>query len=230
MNATTTTTATNPYYVPEDDDTWAVGTTELQIELNFNDDDDAPSSDMDRVPVVGIVLLVVFASAIIGAIIFYLSYRQERGEVEAKEAQSASLRQTPEIERGLKLKKWENLKEMMNDELTHHDSGSSDNDQSSSDGEKDDDDMVSVHSEESGSNSSIRSAFMDDPKFVRLQQKPRCVLCSKFFTEEDTVTESWEPSCTHNFHKECLVKWLQKKDGCPVCKRAYVVGLKVEEA
>ena len=90
--------------------------------------------------------------------------------------------------------------------------------------------MGSVFSEVSNVSSvSQGSILMQDPAFVRLQQKPRCVLCSKFFTEEDTVTESWEPSCTHNFHKECIVSWLKKKDGCPVCKKAYVVGLVVAE-
>ena len=86
------------------------------------------------------------------------------------------------------------------------------------------DDMCSVISEVSSS-----SILMQDPKFVRLQQKPRCLLCSKFFADNDIVTESWEPSCTHNFHKECMVSWLQKKNGCPICKKAYVVGLVVED-
>ena len=93
--------------------------------------------------------------------------------------------------------------------------------------------MVSVHSdndsESEESCASHQSILMQDPNFVKLSQRPRCVLCSKFFTETDVVTESWEPTCKHHFHKACLVKWLQKNDGCPICKRAYVVGVHVAE-
>ena len=122
------------------------------------------------------------------------------------------------------MQKWEHVcKEVCDDDLTRHSS-------SSSDGENDEDDMVSVASEVSNVSSvSTRSTLMQDPALFRLSQKPRCVLCSKFFTDKDTVTESWEPSCTHHFHKECIVSWLRKKDGCPVCKKTYVVGLVVAE-
>jgi Ring finger domain len=71
----------------------------------------------------------------------------------------------------------------------------------------------------------VRSLHTD---FSELQRRPRCVLCSKFFQDSDIVTESWDPSCQHHFHKECIVRWLQRKDGCPVCKKEYVVGLVIE--
>lgn len=60
-----------------------------------------------------------------------------------------------------------------------------------------------------------------DPPLFLLQQKPRCVLCSKFFVHSDVVSCSKDAACVHNFHRGCIVSWLQKNCGCPVCKKSY---------
>ncbi|XP_071994574.1 leukemia NUP98 fusion partner 1 isoform X2 [Engystomops pustulosus] len=41
-----------------------------------------------------------------------------------------------------------------------------------------------------------------------------CVIC-----HDDLHTGSiWELHCTHRFHKECIEKWLCKKQTCPTCR------------
>lgn len=82
-------------------------------------------------------------------------------------------------------------------------------------------------SDEADKTSHSESIVVSDTDFSELQRRPRCVLCSKFFKDTDVVTESWDPSCDHHFHKDCMVRWLQWKEGCPVCKKDYVVGVVV---
>ncbi|XP_056415273.1 leukemia NUP98 fusion partner 1 [Hyla sarda] len=41
-----------------------------------------------------------------------------------------------------------------------------------------------------------------------------CVIC-----HDDLHTDSiWELHCSHRFHKECIEKWLCKKQTCPTCR------------
>ena len=61
-----------------------------------------------------------------------------------------------------------------------------------------------------------------NPEVAALAQKPRCVLCSKRFSGLDVVSTSRDPTCHHNFHQSCIVSWLQRNDGCPICKKPYL--------
>lgn len=64
--------------------------------------------------------------------------------------------------------------------------------------------------------------LLQNPSVTALAQKPRCVLCSKHFNGSDMVSESSDPTCHHIFHQTCIVSWLRKRNGCPVCKKSYM--------
>lgn len=44
-----------------------------------------------------------------------------------------------------------------------------------------------------------------------------CSICLDKFTEGEDVIIS---ECSHVFHRECVLEWLQKKDGCPMCRQS----------
>lgn len=203
---------------------WALTDDEINAAKYVEDDDSDYQFEVAgiSIPTFWVIMLVVLFSACVGFIIFLISYYYDRkpptekqaAEEEAARREKVAKRRREEIERGLKLKVWENIGDVFNDDRTRNSSS-------------DEEDLISVVSEVS--NVSETSILIQDPAFLRLTERPRCVLCSKFFTEADTVTESWEPTCKHNFHQECLVCYLQKNDGCPICKKAYVVGIGVAE-
>jgi Ring finger domain len=60
--------------------------------------------------------------------------------------------------------------------------------------------------------------------FKILKQQPRCVLCSVCFDIGDKVSVSSQNKCDHQYHRECILRWLvTKSDKCPVCKELYFV-------
>jgi hypothetical protein len=42
----------------------------------------------------------------------------------------------------------------------------------------------------------------------------RCTVCLNDFEENEEVKQL---PCKHYFHTECIEKWLQQKDACPLC-------------
>ena len=50
-----------------------------------------------------------------------------------------------------------------------------------------------------------------------------CALCSEEFTRGDVVCESNNPKCQHEFHKECMMTWLNIQNSCPICNLPYVL-------
>lgn len=42
----------------------------------------------------------------------------------------------------------------------------------------------------------------------------RCPICLEEFSEGETMRVM---PCTHNYHKDCLDKWLKMKAVCPIC-------------
>lgn len=43
-----------------------------------------------------------------------------------------------------------------------------------------------------------------------------CSICQNKYKKNDLVTKFGE--CNHYFHSECLFKWLEKKEDCPLCR------------
>lgn len=48
------------------------------------------------------------------------------------------------------------------------------------------------------------------------QYNTECVICLSKIEEDDLNIINGK--CLHAFHKECLNKWLEKKNKCPICK------------
>jgi hypothetical protein len=60
---------------------------------------------------------------------------------------------------------------------------------------------------------------------------PMCVICLDEFTETDaTVLHS--PTCSHDYHKDCIMDWLQRHGirECPCCRVAMITEDEVWEA
>ncbi|KAL6607784.1 hypothetical protein ACP70R_040847 [Stipagrostis hirtigluma subsp. patula] len=49
------------------------------------------------------------------------------------------------------------------------------------------------------------------------QDSTRCIICLEEYKPEDRMGRL---KCGHDFHTECIKKWLQVKNACPVCKAA----------
>jgi hypothetical protein len=48
---------------------------------------------------------------------------------------------------------------------------------------------------------------------VHHHQPELCSICM-----EDVGSHVYETSCRHQFHHDCLFKWMEKSDFCPVCR------------
>lgn len=49
-----------------------------------------------------------------------------------------------------------------------------------------------------------------------------CAICLAEYIRHQRVCESSNPACTHMFHEECMVSWLMKHHGCPICRQKYI--------
>jgi hypothetical protein len=49
-----------------------------------------------------------------------------------------------------------------------------------------------------------------------------CVICLEDYEEGDNVCWSHNRQCNHVFHQECIVEWLVRHDGCPVCRQDFL--------
>ncbi|VFQ70038.1 unnamed protein product [Cuscuta campestris] len=66
-------------------------------------------------------------------------------------------------------------------------------------------------------------AALEKEKFAGEEEEaPSCAVCLEEYMEGDVITPL-SSSCSHNFHNECIAKWLRRKRTCPVC-RAPVTG------
>ena len=46
-------------------------------------------------------------------------------------------------------------------------------------------------------------------------EKKRCIICLENFEKYDKIVNL---SCLHMFHDECIRKWLNENNYCPICK------------
>ena len=46
-----------------------------------------------------------------------------------------------------------------------------------------------------------------------------CIICLENIDKSKNIIKL---QCGHDFHKECLLEWLNKNDNCPICKKKCV--------
>jgi len=49
-----------------------------------------------------------------------------------------------------------------------------------------------------------------------------CAICLDDFDEGDMLNSVEQTKCCHRFHRDCLIKWLEHHDVCPICRRVMV--------
>ena len=51
---------------------------------------------------------------------------------------------------------------------------------------------------------------------------PCCTICLLEYEVGDEICYSHNPSCTHCFHKVCILQWLKDHEECPCCRKNYL--------
>jgi hypothetical protein len=65
------------------------------------------------------------------------------------------------------------------------------------------------------------------PKYVAIRYKnmsnkkehTSCPICFDDYTDNCFVSET---ECKHNFHEECLEKWMERNNTCPICRKDLI--------
>jgi SUMO ligase MMS21 Smc5/6 complex component len=50
-----------------------------------------------------------------------------------------------------------------------------------------------------------------------------CEICLSDYIQESQISGSFNPECSHVFHTDCILKWLERKQTCPCCRASYIV-------
>lgn len=61
----------------------------------------------------------------------------------------------------------------------------------------------------------------DQSKTVDIDSLDECGICLLEYQVGEEVAFSRHPDCPHEFHKDCLLDWMAKKQICPTCRRPY---------
>jgi hypothetical protein len=61
---------------------------------------------------------------------------------------------------------------------------------------------------------------------------PMCVICLDEFSTEPDATVLHSPTCSHDYHKDCIMDWLQRNGTreCPCCRVEMITEAEVWEA
>ncbi|CAG9331869.1 unnamed protein product [Blepharisma stoltei] len=79
-------------------------------------------------------------------------------------------------------------------------------------------DIIGEYLEQYSEQNSIRETLIT-PNFIEYTKNRKeevCNICLDEFKEGDRMGEM--PNCEHAFHQECLMKWLEYKSMCPICR------------
>jgi hypothetical protein len=54
------------------------------------------------------------------------------------------------------------------------------------------------------------------------EDQEQCAICLVEYEAGDEISWSHNKSCTHAFHRECIIDWLISHDECPCCRHNYL--------
>ncbi|KAL7459998.1 hypothetical protein ACHAXS_000468 [Conticribra weissflogii] len=60
-------------------------------------------------------------------------------------------------------------------------------------------------------------------------QGEECNICLSSFQVGDLAAWTRKGGCVHAFHEECISKWLLVREGCPMCRRSFLLGESEDE-
>lgn len=59
--------------------------------------------------------------------------------------------------------------------------------------------------------------------------KRECTICLAEFQPKETVSWAKSKECSHVFHQDCLIQWLEKHNECPLCRIDILKGVDCED-
>lgn len=68
----------------------------------------------------------------------------------------------------------------------------------------------------------------DKEQELRVPEEDFCPICMEEYGDDCNVTSGTQ--CDHLFHKHCMIKWMEKKDFCPFCRKDMMTVGEFEEA
>lgn len=85
--------------------------------------------------------------------------------------------------------------------------------------------LISSFMSSTGDAPNLRMAGMTKKEIEKLSKAKyeckgegeKCSICYCDFEEAENITILW---CKHNYHSECIGKWLSLNSHCPLCKQS----------
>lgn len=69
----------------------------------------------------------------------------------------------------------------------------------------------------------------EEPSLRMIDCSHECPICLSNFKVGEKVCWSKGNSCSHGFHLDCMLAWLQNHVNCPLCRRRYLIPIEDEE-
>lgn len=73
----------------------------------------------------------------------------------------------------------------------------------------------SARRREQGVSAPVREMTAEERLLLSSMTTMQCPICLGSYEDEEVLCASW---CHHGFHEECLKRWLEKADTCPLCR------------
>ena len=90
----------------------------------------------------------------------------------------------------------------------------------------DDSTQQDIESQQTTPSTPSQAPVVDDP--FQSDSYTACAICIDNYDDADEVFVGED--CNHMFHKECLLDWLQRHDGCPCCRKNMITSEQMKGA
>ena len=88
------------------------------------------------------------------------------------------------------------------------------------DNPEDDSPQKDIEAQQTAPSTPSQASTEDDP--FQSDSYTACAICIDNYDDADEVFVGED--CNHMFHKECLLDWLQRHDGCPCCRKNMITS------